>query len=284
MEYLEITVSVPEESKEAIMFRMSEMGALGFAEQDGSVIAYFEPVRPPAEICNDLLKFAPVLAAAGLDPSCTCAYRVLPDRDWNETWKKNFVPIDIGDRLTVIPSWLAAETDRIPVIIDPGMVFGTGHHETTRTCLGLIEKLSENAGSKTLLDIGTGTGILAIGAARLGFEKVTAVDIDPLAVDAAARNVAANGLKTVEVKAGSISSVSGTFDVIVANLLSEILTAIAPEVAARLNPGRTAIVSGLLAGQEDGVIMAMSSAGLICRERVIDGTWISLLFSKKPLE
>lgn len=280
MEYIEITISAPEESREAVMFRMGEMGALGFAEQDGDIIAYFELTRPPEEICTELLKFTSVLTSSGLDPSCACSFRVLPDRDWNETWKENFVPIDVGDNLSIIPSWLTPDTHRIPLVIDPGMVFGTGHHETTRTCLSLIEEMGKDAIKKTFLDIGTGTGILAIGAARLGFEKVMAVDIDPLAVDAAARNVAANGLGNVEVKKGSISSVSGTFDAIVANLLSETLTAIAPEITARLNPGGTAILSGLLVGQEDEVIAALAAAGLSLQEKIIDNRWVSLIFRK----
>jgi ribosomal protein L11 methyltransferase len=109
-----------------------------------------------------------------------------------------------------------------------------------------------------------------------------AIDIDPLAVDAAARNVAANGLTNIEVREGTLASVNGTFDAIVANLLSEILIAIAPELSLRLNPDGTAILSGLLVGQEEGVIKAMSSVGLTYRERIIDGTWISLLCSKNP--
>jgi ribosomal protein L11 methyltransferase len=109
-----------------------------------------------------------------------------------------------------------------------------------------------------------------------------AVDIDPLAVDAATRNVAANGLTNIDVREGTIASVSGTFDVIVANLLSEILTAIASELSLRLNHDGAAILSGLLVGQEEGVLGAMSSVGLTCSERVIDGMWTSLLCSKKP--
>jgi ribosomal protein L11 methyltransferase len=207
---------------------------------------------------------------------------VLPDCDWNETWKKSFAPIDVGRTLRIIPSWLNAETDRIPIIIDPGMVFGTGHHETTRTCLSLIEKIAETGNRKRFLDIGTGTGILAIGASRLGFEQVVAVDVDPLAVDAATRNAAANGLNNIEIRKGAISSVSGTFDVIVANLLSEILIAIAPELAERLNPGGTAILSGLLVGQEDEVIEAICTADLTFREKITDGKWVSLILGKPP--
>lgn len=281
MEYLEITVTVPEESKEAVIYRLGSMGAMGFAEEGIGIIAYFAQTSSPAEICHELSEFRAVLASSGLDPSIACSFRVLPDRDWNEIWKKNFRPIDVGESLTIIPSWLPVETERIPVIIDPGMVFGTGHHETTQACLVLIERLAKHHARKSFLDIGTGTGILAIGASRLGFEQVMAVDIDPLAVDAAARNIAANGLTNIDVRQGSITSVSGTFDIIAANLLSEILIAIAPELSQRLNPDGTAILSGLLVGQENGVIRAMSSADLTCSERVIDGKWISLICTKR---
>ena len=127
---------------------------------------------------------------AGLDPFFSFEYSLLPEKDWNENWKKNFIPIDIGNNLTIIPSWLKKDTSRIPVIIDPGMVFGTGYHETSQTCLVLIEEIAQEIRKDSCLDIGTGSGILAIGAAKLGFRHVTAVDIDPMAIDAAVRNVA----------------------------------------------------------------------------------------------
>jgi ribosomal protein L11 methyltransferase len=282
MEYLEIVVTAAEESKDAVTYLMREMGALGFIERNGAIIAYFEPGQSPAEICSEIARFEATLKSSGLDSSLSCAYTVLPDCDWNETWKKSFAPIDVGRTLRIIPSWLNAETDRIPIIIDPGMVFGTGHHETTRTCLSLIEKIAETGNRKRFLDIGTGTGILAIGASRLGFEQVVAVDVDPLAVDAATRNAPANGLNNIEIRKGAISSVSGTFDVIVANLLSEILIAIAPELAERLNPGGTAILSGLLVGQEDEVIEAICTADLTFREKITDGKWVSLILGKPP--
>lgn len=281
MEYIEISVIAPAESKDAIMFRMTEMGSLGFEEQGDTILAYFAPSRSPAEICQELLSFKPVLSSSGLDPSFTCSLQVIPEIDWNETWKKNFVPIDVGNNLTIVPSWLASDSRRIPVIIDPGMVFGTGHHETTRTCLCLMERLAQySAHEKRFLDIGTGTGILAIGASRLGFGQIEAVDVDPLAVDAALRNVTANGLTNITVKQGTISAADGSFDVIAANLLSEILVDIAPELAARLKAGGTAILSGLLMGQEEEVLTAMSSAGLSFEEKIIDGKWVSLLFRK----
>ncbi|HYQ47534.1 MAG TPA: 50S ribosomal protein L11 methyltransferase [Thermodesulfovibrionales bacterium] len=281
MEFIEISLLAPTESREALMSRMNEMGALGFEEREDRIIAYFEPSRSPEEICHELLGFKSVLSSSGLDPSFTCSFQVIPETDWNETWKKSFVPIDVGNSLTIVPSWLAAESSRMPVIIDPGMVFGTGHHETTRTCLILMERLTRySAATKRFLDVGTGTGILAIGAARLGFGQIEAVDVDPLAVDAAVRNVAANGLSNIAVKQGTISATEGPFDVIAANLLSEILVDIAPEVTGRLHAGGTAILSGLLTGQEDDVLTAMSSAGLSFQEKIYDGKWVSLVFRK----
>ncbi|MBI5848008.1 MAG: 50S ribosomal protein L11 methyltransferase [Nitrospirae bacterium] len=280
MTYIEIIVMAPEESRDALSSKMSSMGAIGFVEKEGGLIAYFEPKQSPAEICDELDRFRSTLKASGLDASCTLSHTLLPEKDWNKTWKKNFTPIDVGDNLTIIPSWLQSETDRIPIIIDPGMVFGTGHHETTRTCLSMIEKASKNHNNRRLLDIGTGTGILAIGAGKLGFNEVVAVDIDPLCVDAAARNIAANGLGNIEVKEGGISITTGTFDVIIGNLLSEILTEIAPDLSARLNPGGTAILSGMLIGQEDEVIQAMTSVGLNFQEKIIDGKWVTLVMVK----
>ena len=277
MEYIEITLTVSEESEEAFMSKMIEMGALGFVEQDGKIIGYFELGQSAGEICDELIRFRSVLESSGLDASYSLSHTVLPDKDWNETWKKNFTPIDVGEDLTIIPSWLKHETGRIPLIIDPGMVFGTGHHETTRTCLSIIERTAKNCPRRYFLDIGTGSGILAIGAGKLGFDQVIAIDLDPLAVDAARRNVRANQLTNVEVQEGGISAASGTFDVIVANLLSEILIEIAPALAERLKPGGTAILSGMLQGQEDAVIWSMVSAGLTLQEKVIDGKWITLV-------
>ncbi len=280
MTYIEIAVTAQEESRDALINRMSEMGALGFIEQDGGLIGYFEPNQSPAEICNELNRFRSVLEASGLDASFSLSPNVLPEKDWNETWKKNFIPIDVGDNLTIIPSWLQSETKRIPIIIDPGMVFGTGHHETTRTCLSMIEKIARVSSKRRFLDIGTGTGILAIGASRLGFEQVTAVDIDPLAVDAAQKNAEANGLTNIEVIEGTIQAVSSSFDVIAANLLVEILIGIAPDLSDRLETGGRAILSGLLLGQENSVIEAMASSGLTFQEKIIDGKWVSLVMAK----
>jgi len=279
MAYFEITISAPEESQEAIMNRLVEMGSTGFLEKGDKILAYFEEKAEIAGIIKELTSFSDVLKSAGLDPFFSFDYLLLPEKDWNENWKKNFHPIDVGDNLTIIPSWLKKDTNRIPVIIDPGMVFGTGYHETSQTCLVLIEEISKEVRKDSCLDIGTGSGILAIGAAKLGFRQVTAVDIDPMAIDAAVRNVEENGLRNIFVKEGEIFDVNGSFDLILANLLSGILVDISDEIYSRLNHGGKAILSGMLHGQENDVIKAYEKAGLSLNKTVVSGQWVTLVFS-----
>ena len=278
--YYELSIKALDESRDAIISRLANMGATGFYEDGDTVVAYFRDHQRMDAVCSELEQFRSILKTAGLDSDFSFHAAPLPDRDWNETWKKNFSPIDVGENFTIIPSWLKSDTARIPLIIDPGMVFGTGHHESTRTSLVLIEKLSGQAGKNNLLDIGTGSGILAIAASRLGFREVTGIDIDPLAVDAALRNAEANSLTNIEIQEGTIRDVSGPFDMIAANLLSEILIDIADELASHLAPEGIAILSGILLGQEGGVIKAMQDEGLVIKEKVIDGTWVSLVFSR----
>lgn len=279
MGYYEITISAPDESREAIMNRLVEIGSTGFLEKEEKILAYFEEKVDLAGIFEELTGFSDVLKSAGLDPFFSFEYSLLPEKDWNENWKKNFSPIDIGKNLAIIPSWLKKDTNRIPVIIDPGMVFGTGYHETSQTCLVLIEEIAEGIRKDSCLDIGTGSGILAIGAAKLGFRQVTAVDIDPMAIDAAVRNVEENSLRNIIVKEGEIFAVNGSFDLIVANLLSGILVDISPEIVSRLNHGGKTILSGMLSGQENDVIKAYEKAGLFLSKTVVSGQWVTLVFS-----
>lgn len=280
--YYEFIFNIPYESREAITNKIMELGSPGFFERDGNIIAYFEYGPDIERLCDELNNFRDVLKTSGLDSAFSFEYSLIPGKDWNESWKKSFSPIDVGDNLTIVPSWIKPETERIPVIIDPGMVFGTGHHETTRQCLALVEKYSRDSGEKDLLDVGTGTGILAIGAARMGFRQVTGVDTDQLAVDAAMYNVSLNGLNNVTIGKGSISDVSGSFDVIAANLLSETLIPIAGDIVSRLKPQGTAILSGMLTGQEDDVIRAIEGAGLTLKDRAVDGKWVTLILYMPP--
>lgn len=287
MDYYELSIKAPEESRDAIISRLADMGSTGFIEDGDNVLAYFDgPSSMDISmdtICSELERFRSILKAAGLAHDFSFQSSLLPERDWNEDWKKNFTPIDIGKYFTIIPSWLKSDTARIPLIIDPGMVFGTGHHESTRTSLILIEKYSGQTSKNRFLDVGTGSGILSIAASRLGFRDVIGIDIEPLAVDAALRNAEANGLTNTEFREGKIQDVSGQFEMIAANLLSEILIDMAGEIFSHLRPAGTAILSGILTGQKEEVIKAMQDAGLVLKEALVDGEWVSLVFSRPSL-
>ncbi|MGE5808940.1 MAG: 50S ribosomal protein L11 methyltransferase, partial [Nitrospirota bacterium] len=210
----------------------------------------------------------------------TFSSRLIPDQDWNESWKKSFKPVDAGRLFTILPPWEEKRKDRINLIIDPAMAFGTGHHETTRSCLALMEKYAADSGTKSFLDVGTGTGILAIAAVKLGFKRVVAVDTDILATDATRTNSRLNDASEIEIREGSIEDVSGAFDVIAANLISGVLVHLTSAIASHLKHGGVAILSGILTGQDVEVAESMIGAGLSLLERYPDGKWTSLVVRK----
>ncbi len=278
MGYYEFRISLPAESRDALIERLSEMGCLGITDNDSSIVAYFSDVLGIDHIMEGLMAFKPVLKRSGLDNAFSFEYLFISERDWNESWKKKFTPIDVGESLTILPPWEERNNGRTNLIIDPGMAFGTGHHETTKTCLTLIERLSGTGKKGRFLDIGTGSGVLAIAALKLGFDYALGIDIDPLAVDASLRNVASNDLKNVEIRKGTLSDVEETFDMIAANLLSEILISMAPEMKSRLTPSGIVLTSGMLTGQDRDVIAAMEQQGFRLLDTIHDGRWVSLLF------
>lgn len=280
MGYYEFLLRGAGESCDAITNMLAELGCLGTFERDGLLVAFFRDGRDVAEIRDSLAGFRSVLRESGLDAGYSFDYHYLSERDWNESWKRRFEPVDVGESLAIVPPWKRDKDGRISIIIDPGMAFGTGHHETTRTCLGLIERISRTCRRERFLDVGTGTGILAIGAARLGFSRVTAVDIDPLATDAALRNASLNGLSGIEVFEGTIDDAEGPFDLIAANLIAGTLIRLAHSIALHLDVKGTAVLSGMLAGQEDAVISAFAAEGVLLEERIEDGRWVSLVLRR----
>ncbi len=278
--YFELIISVPDESRDALSYKLMEMGSMGFFERNEQLIAYFQDSADISGLRDELERFREVLMSSGLNPEFSYDYTLLPEKDWNEEWKKSFTPIDAGENLTIVPSWLPPDTDRLTLIIDPGRAFGSGHHETTKRCLELIEQLSGSQGG-SVLDIGTGTGVLAIGASLMGFGPIIGLDTDPLAVELAGRNIELNSLENVIIKEGDIATVDGLFDLIVANLISEVLIDIANHIVSRLNPGRIAILSGMIAGQEERVIQSMEEAGSVLQEKYLDDKWVTLLFKRE---
>lgn len=206
-----------------------------------------------------------------------------PDDDWLRLWKEGFEPVAIGSRLVVFPSWkrelLASYPDRLAIEIDPGMAFGTGTHETTRLCL---EWLDANWCGSSVVDVGTGTGILAMAAALLEPEsRVVAVDVDPVAIDVATQNATINHVQDrIDFHVGGPESVAGVFDVVLANLTADVILAVAGALVALARPGGLLVLSGILAEQADWLTTDLCALGLVMEERRASGEWIALVLRR----
>lgn len=206
--------------------------------------------------------------------------------DWSTSWKVNFKPLRVGRRLLIVPSWEEPQPqpDDIVLRLDPGMAFGTGGHETTRLCLELLEQIMDGMPtllSPAVLDLGTGSGILAMAAVQLGAGRVCAVDIDPLAVEVAQENLAINGLADqVECSTTPLESLEGCFDIILANILAEELIRLAPYLTERLAPGGSLVLSGILAEKEPLVRSGFSSQPLEYLDTRLEGEWVAIHYRK----
>ncbi|WP_374711456.1 50S ribosomal protein L11 methyltransferase [Symbiobacterium terraclitae] len=220
------------------------------------------------------------LRGMGLGAIEPARFRWVEDEDWANNWKAYFKPLRLGERLVVIPSWEQYDLQQgdLPLYLDPGMAFGTGTHATTALCLRWLERLV-TPGSR-VIDVGTGSGILAIAAHRLGAGSVLAVDIDPVAVQVAEENIRRNGAP-VEVRRATLDQVEAEeADLIVANIIASVIQEILPDVHARLKPGGRFLASGIIAEKRDAVAAAMTEAWLLpvgIREQ--DG-WVAILAMK----
>jgi ribosomal protein L11 methyltransferase len=207
--------------------------------------------------------------------------------DWSTSWKANFKPLRVGHRLLIVPSWeeVQPRPDDIVLHLDPGMAFGTGGHETTRLCLELLEQIMDNLPlllSPSVLDLGTGSGILAMAAVQMGAGRVCAVDIDPQAVEIARENLAANGLsEQVECSTTPLESMDESFDVILANILAEELVRLAPYLAERLSLGGNLVLSGILAEKERLVRGGFASQPVKYLATLQAGEWVALHYRKE---
>ncbi len=280
MPYHQLIITAPISLRARIVDLVMRHGSLGVIERLNGISAYFPSSVDISPLKNELSIIGALLERSSSRQKVRVAQTELPDVDWNRSWKMSFRPILVGKRFSILPPWERPPRGRIPIIIDPGMAFGTGHHETTRSCLVLMEKYAGVSPHGRFLDVGTGTGLLAIAARRLGFGTVVGIDTDPLSIKAARENKMLNAETGIILRKGGIHTIRGVFRMITANLIAGTLMELAQEIADRTAPSGIAIMSGILKGQDAEVVAASKKAGLALRERMRDGKWISLALER----
>ena len=249
-----------------------------------AIVRAYLPARDEAATARAVAEASEALGhlqAFGLRPIGELTTRVVHEEDWAQAWKAHFPVIRIGRRLVIKPTWRRhrREPDDIVLALDPGMAFGTGLHPTTRLCLAALESIAD-AGTlegRRVLDVGCGSGILAIAAAKLGASSVVGVDTDPIAIESTEANAARNGLtKGIIARRGSLPTGDAAFDVVLANLIAGLLVTLAPQLRDELRPGGILLASGIFVDREADVRGAFEGAGLTVTGRSTEGEWVAL--------
>ena len=228
------------------------------------------------------------LQAFGLRQIGDLTLTVVREAEWANAWKAHFPVLRIGRRIVIRPTWRRHRRQPHDVVLalDPGMAFGTGLHPTTRLCLASLESLADrglltgggtDGGPARVLDVGSGSGILAIAAGLLGAREVLAVDVDPIAVEASAANARRNRLgRVITAREGSAPTGAGPFDVVLANLIASLLIGLADGLVADLRPGGTLLASGIFENREAEVVDAFTERRLHVAARRSEGDWVAL--------
>jgi len=300
-EWLELSVEADVEAVEAvseILGRAAPGGTSvepGFELTDEGLGARIDPTRPaivraylpardPAVLQRTVAETTEALGhlqAFGLRPIGELRARRIDEADWAEAWKAQFPVLRVGRRLVVRPTWRRHRRapDDVVLALDPGMAFGTGLHPTTRLCLAAIEALADRGvlGGARVLDVGCGSGILAIAALRLGAARALGLDTDPIAVGATVANARRNGLaRRIRARSGSLPSGEPVHDVVLANLIAGVLVPLAPALRDELRPGGTLLASGIFVDRERDVRAAFEAVALDMRGRSVEGEWVAL--------
>jgi ribosomal protein L11 methyltransferase len=249
-----------------------------------SIVRAYVPARDPVAAERASAEAAEALGhlqAFGLRPIGELTTRIVHEADWAEAWKAHFPVMRIGRRIVIKPTWrehMASPGDVI-LDLDPGMAFGTGLHPTTRLCLAGVESAADRGllDGARVLDVGCGSGILAIAASKLGAATVLGVDTDPIAIEATLANAGRNGLTDrISARDGSLPSGEPAYDIVLANLIASVLIALAGPLHDELQPGGTLLASGIFNDREAEVRAAFDAAGLDVTGRSVEGEWVAL--------
>ena len=282
--YWELTVGAPGDLSEGLTNLAWELGALGVVEEEepgrgARLRAFFPETVTASALAESVRRYLDGLRELGFLPAADVRVAALADENWADAWRVHFKPRAVGRRLLIAPPWdLRAPDGRIVIEIEPGRAFGTGHHGTTAGCLEALEAAIEREPPSRMLDLGTGSGILAIAAARLGVASVLAVDDDPDAVACAVANAARNHVSDrVRCTLADAATVrEPRVPLLVANLLSAAHRRLATQYLGSLTPGGTLLLGGILDAEAANLGEELADHGLVHRaSRSVEG-WTTL--------
>lgn len=284
MRWAQMSVVCAPEATEAVCYAFLQAGCGGVMMRGNDPVTVEGSLPMSDELSGRLtdlkahLERLPEFGLAALIDGLTLTYA--EDEDWANAWKQYFKPTKVGDRLVIVPSWEPYEPapDDLILKLDPGMAFGTGGHPTTRLCMQVLET-TVTPGMR-MADIGTGSGILSLAAARLGAVEVFATDIDSLACSIARENVIVNELEgTIQVlNASDFDRKAQQCDLIVANILAATIIELAPSIVPRLKPGGVFIASGIVVEFHDAVRDALAQLDMTLMETRSEDIWVCLVF------
>lgn len=287
MPFWQLTVPTSADSEDALTNFLWEQGALGVVEEAAPGVpprlrAFFAESMSSTRLLAAVQAYQASLRSLGFAiESQGTEIAPLLDEAWASAWQQSFPAREVGRRLLVLPPWIepparGAGPERLTVIIEPGRAFGTGHHGTTEGCLVLLEEALATRPAVPTLDIGTGTGILAIAALKLGASSALAIDVDPDAVTATQINAGRNGCASLIVRLAEPQEITGHFPLVLANLLTHTHLALAPQYARLVAPGGSLVLGGMLQDEDGRVSDALGGAGLVTRSRLALEGWASL--------
>ncbi len=272
---------VPDPHQAGVYWELYDPKMLDDMPKDVLVKAWFEQNEHTHDVLQSVrLRLSGLKASAdGIDlGTLAMDMKSVADEDWSENWKKYYKPFRIGSRLVVKPTWepYAAKPGDLVIELDPGMAFGTGTHETTNMCMQLLEKHLQDG--MRVMDVGTGSGILAIAAAKLGAKDVLAIDIDPDAVKVARENVALNAVDGhVRVVVGDLcKGETMPCELAVANIVADAICMLAGPLTRHLQRNGLLIGSGIIREREQDVLLAAEKAGYAVYDRIEKGEWVAL--------
>ena len=285
--YWELTVSIPGELSEALTNLAWELGALGVVEEETPGVgarlrAFFPETVAGATLEANVRRYLDGLRELGFAAARDLQVVPLADENWADAWRVHFRPRPVGRRLLIVPPWERhGANGRLVITIEPGRAFGTGHHGTTAGCLEAIEAVIERAHPSRMIDVGTGSGILAIAAARLGIGDVLAIDDDPDAIACATANAALNNVadRVRCMLAGAVELREPPVPFLVANLLSAAHRRLAAQYRRALTPGGTLVLGGILHAETPDVVSALAEHGFTGEAAVSIEGWTTLELS-----